>query len=99
MEELIVFVIALLIGGAVTGFIIGAYKATVESMKNLKESEEREKLFLKWVSREVEFVVEDNDIQQEYVWGFEFNHEGVSKFISNTRELKKYWEYNILEKN
>lgn len=97
MKELIIFIIALLIGGAVTGFIIGAYKATVESMKNLKESEERGKLFLKWVSREVEFVVDDSDIED--VWGFEFYHEGVSKFISNTRELRKYWEDNILEKN
>jgi len=72
---------------------IGFYFSIKKSMKDLAESQEKDKLFLKWVCREVEWVVDDSGEQD--VWEFEFNHGNECKYIDNAKELRKYWEDNF----
>jgi hypothetical protein len=59
--------------------------------KRFNEIDERyDKLFLEWISRDVEFVVDSSS--KEDVWGFEFEHQDKLHFISDTKALRAYWE-------
>lgn len=72
-------------------FLWGSWEYQTRAFKEVKQKEEDDKEFLIWVSRNVEWVVDDDDN-----WEFEISPATPNCiYVKTAQELRGFWEKNI----